>query len=288
MRDVRDWWLEKARGLPVGQSSKLHHLYDPPYKSKSVLVYNTELGYGAKCFRRGTSDWVFKERISLDKLAQEAIESASSDMPDDMMPFYPTVNNRETQISNWYLLKRGVDPYIVQQHGAFISKSRMRLLYKCKDIDGTVGYLGRDITERNNAKVVTYMHKGKRLKHAVYGSGSVTVLVEDVNSAIKVYEAVKRANLPVEVVSLNGTSGSDKLSLHLLDHTVIIWLDGDSAGQRGALKLYKDLTPLANSVKVVHSERDPKEFGYEEIGELLVAILNDDQGIKSWDINNFL
>lgn len=291
MREVRDWWLPLAKALRVGSSSKILHLYDTPYKSKSVLIYNTDLGYGAKCFRRGTSDWVFKEHLSLEALANEAVESGKDDLPNDLEVYTPTNTDRVTQLANWYLLKRGLDPMMVYNYNTYLSKSRLRLVYRCVGVDGVVGYIGRDITEKHHAKVVTYMHNSKRLKHAVFSrptsSPSRSIIVEDVNSAIKLFDMCKRAGYNIEVVSLNGTSGSDQLSLHLMDKDVILWLDGDIAGERGAVKLFKDLTPLANSVKIIRGRLDPKEYDSDVVLDLIWEVTNDTQGIKSWVIADY-
>ncbi|MGL5260805.1 MAG: toprim domain-containing protein, partial [Bacteroides sp.] len=109
--------------------------------------------------------------------------------------------------------------------------------------------------------------------------GGGIVLVEDINSAVKVHEAVQRQQqqLANKVISLNGTSGSASLSLTLIDEDVIVWLDGDSAGQNASIKLIKDLTPLVRSIKVVVGQGDPKDYSYSEIQQILGSNV---EGIK--------
>lgn len=272
MYNVRDWWLKIAEGLPVGGTTKVAHIEDGTGKSDSVLIYNLVNGYGAKCYRRGTSDWVSKDSVNLAELAEALEVSAKSDLPVDMSKYSPSLNLPHHRLATSYLLKRNIDPECVD---AYVSKSRMRLIFCGVDTSGTFGYIGRDITEKHKAKVVNYQTDKGRIQNLVLKTGlsnSTVVLTEDILSATKIQYVAKRYGLPLgAVISLNGTKGSDSLSLHLMDKDVLIWLDGDSAGVQGSIKLYRDLQSIAKSVKIVQGDGDPKDYNYQDIQDIVTT-----------------
>lgn len=275
MREYREWWLNLARGIPVGQKIKVKHPQDGAGKVESVSVGNNATCYWVKCYRRGQSDAVFKDAVNLAEITKAQEVSAKSDLPNDLEPFDPT-GNWIHQMAVDYLLKRNLDPTPVA-YGGFISPSRMRLIYKAVDTRGNIGYIGRDITEAHRAKAVNYYYEGTRLINSVLDTGNAgaVILVEDINSMFKVGLALNPERyleaVGSKVISLNGTSGSASLTLTCADEDVVIWLDGDEAGERGALKLFKELQLLSKSVKIVVGEGDPKDYTYQEIQDILWA-----------------
>lgn len=88
------------------------------------------------------------------------------------------------------------------------------------------------------------------------------VLVEDPISCIRVGNFIR-------TIALLGTSCKANLKQYLRNKNVIIWLDGDIAGIQGTLKLTKELAGLCNSVDVVNTNKDPKEYADEEIKKIL-------------------
>lgn len=277
MRDFREWWLRQAQGLAVGQRTKVRHPQDGLDKTESVSIGHNETCYWAKCYRRGESDAVFKDVVNLTELAEAQLVSAKSDLPEDLEIYNP-VGDWIHRMATDYLLKRNVDPAIVEGD-TYISPSRMRLVFKETDTSGFTGYIGRDITEKHKAKAVNYYTDGGRLKNVVlsaFSSGAI-VLVEDILSAEKVRSAVSPIRYPAgglasQAISLNGTTGSASLTLACVDQDVVIWLDGDEAGVNGAIKLIKDLRLLSKSVKIVVGDKDPKEYTYTEIQEILWVV----------------
>lgn len=270
MYNVREWWLKIAEGLPVGGTTKVAHIEDGTGKSDSVLIYNLVNGYGAKCYRRGTSDWVSKDSVNLVELAEALEISAKCDLPEDMGKYLPSLNLPYQSLASSYLLKRNIDPESID---AYVSQSRMRLIFYGVDTSGTFGYIGRDITEKHKAKVVNYQTSKGRIQNLVLNislSFNTVVLTEDILSATKIQYVARRYGLPLgEVISLNGTKGSDSLSLYLMDKDVLIWLDGDSAGVQGSVKLYRDLQSIAKSVKIIQGEGDPKDYSYQDIQDIV-------------------
>lgn len=288
-----EWWQLIAEGLPVGSSRKVTHPEDVRLgKSPSVLIYNTVTGYGWKCFRRGEHGWKGKDYINLQEVMVGIDQTIRDDLPTDMEPYNPLQGDALTELANRYLLKRGLDPQIVVGANSYLSKERGRLILKCQDTRGNTGYLGRDITEKHQAKSITYTHERQQLANCVLPvrEGNTYVIVEDINSAMKIQEAIRRdpQQLANCVISLNGTSGCTSLSLYLLDANVIVWLDGDEAGRRGAFKLSKDLTPIVSYLRIVQGEGDPKDYTYTEIQKILKYHSNDTRKDKLINIQEVL
>ncbi len=88
-------------------------------------------------------------------------------------------------------------------------------------------------------------------------------IVEDALSAIRVSQLM-------DVVSLGGTnSSSTRLSQIILQYSsVVLWLDGDRAGQIAAQKFIKQFK-LLRPITQVRTKKDPKLFSAKEMEGLL-------------------
>jgi hypothetical protein len=91
------------------------------------------------------------------------------------------------------------------------------------------------------------------------------VLVEDVLSAIKVNRAA-----PVVAIAMLGTGSKRivKFLKELKPRKVILWLDGDQAGQSGSIKLFRQLNKFFTVEQILTNE-DPKEYSNSQIEELI-------------------
>lgn len=89
------------------------------------------------------------------------------------------------------------------------------------------------------------------------------VLVEDILSCVRVSEFQS-------CMSLCGTQIKNDKQYYTLQKykNVILWLDGDIAGIRGAEKIKRDFK-LYKNVRVITTKRDPKEFPSQEIKNIL-------------------
>lgn len=94
------------------------------------------------------------------------------------------------------------------------------------------------------------------------------IIVEDIISCIRVNEFQ-------DCIALCGTSLSEKKKEELLKiikktkyQNVILWLDGDQAGRKGAEKLRKELKSYID-IRIIRTKKDPKCFSSKEIKEIL-------------------
>ncbi len=89
---------------------------------------------------------------------------------------------------------------------------------------------------------------------------STVMLVEDVVSAYKCAKA------GINVLPLLGTTlRPHHLSLVKGYDRVIIYMDNDTAGQKAAVNIYKELSPYTNDLDVIYDTKQPKEHLVEEL-----------------------
>jgi 5S rRNA maturation endonuclease (ribonuclease M5) len=120
----------------------------------------------------------------------------------------------------------------------------------------------RSLDKNQKAKWLRVGEKGI-LAHYRNSSERKVVLTEDIVSAIRVADFSN-------VICLGGTSAKkDQIAplLNLYDE-IIIWLDGDVAGQRGAEKIRNQLK-LTKKIRIVYTAKDPKAHTTDEIKKIL-------------------
>lgn len=136
---------------------------------------------------------------------------------------------------------------------------------------GTNNFMVKQLNiSTNYAKVIN--SKGSRWFDLLRDSSDYLVIVEDALSAIKVFESGFSA------LSLLGTSLKKETYSFLINYLkynkwlkhIIIWLDGDEAGQEGARKLKQQLS-IYGSVKNIVTAKDPKELSFNEIARRIYA-----------------
>lgn len=88
------------------------------------------------------------------------------------------------------------------------------------------------------------------------------VVVEDVISAIKVTRVVTATPLFGAHLSL-----AKAIRLSQIYKNLVLWLDHDKTGDM--LKFKEEYTTLFNSIKIISTKQDPKEFTTEQIKELI-------------------
>lgn len=88
------------------------------------------------------------------------------------------------------------------------------------------------------------------------------VLVEDIVSCIRVSEFNS-------CLSLCGThvKNDKQLQLTMKYKKLILWLDGDIAGIKGAEKIKRDFK-LYKDIKIISTKKDPKEFSPKELKDI--------------------
>lgn len=99
--------------------------------------------------------------------------------------------------------------------------------------------------------------------YGLRGDRAPCVVVEDVLSAIRVYEAGYSS------MAVLGTTISLWAATTLARSSVIGWFDGDKAGRDGYVKLRKALGPFGIEPKRVQTERDPKTYSRRAITQYI-------------------
>ena len=134
-----------------------------------------------------------------------------------------------------------------------------------------------DIDNRLWLKVATGLWQGrgfgeaaKKMKYYTVGDiNSSEVFVRNTRSTVMLVEdvvsAYKCAKAGINVLPLLGTT----LRLHHLFlikeyDRVIIYMDNDTAGQKAAVNIYRELSPYSNDIDVIH-DKQPKERPLEEL-----------------------
>ena len=115
---------------------------------------------------------------------------------------------------------------------------------------------------RDAAKKMKYYTVGDITASKVFVKNphSTVMLVEDVVSAYKCAKA------GINVLPLLGTTlRPHHLSLVKKYDRVIIYMDNDTAGQKAAVNIYKELSPYTNDLDVIYDMHQPKERHIESL-----------------------
>ena len=122
----------------------------------------------------------------------------------------------------------------------------------------------RSLNKDIKTKVLTYNpdHVKNLMKSFRKGDGTKTcVIVEDMVSAIVVSRVV-------DSVAFLGTAvNKEKVNrlLNFYHKDFIIWMDGDEPGIKASKRLCEVLSQVANVIKVIKTDKDPKYYGKKEI-----------------------
>lgn len=132
-----------------------------------------------------------------------------------------------------------------------------RVIIPSYEEDGTLAfYQARALDEDDGPKYYTIGNKEYLFwsrSGDPYPCKDSIVLVEDMLSAIRVGEFTQS-------VSLIGTSINEKQLLQIVKNyaIIIVWMDGDSAGQKAATKLMKKFSLVSSKVFNIVTRQDPK------------------------------
>ncbi len=270
MKHTRGDWLETAEGLPVG--AKIKTLCDFPEcigrETPSMLISHSENGYTKHCFRcNGHTFKPHGQRRIADlirhKREYEMIKSKVVALPKDYTLDIPT------KAMTWFL-QYGVSPELARDHAIGYSEYYDRIVLPVynDDYDNLDAVQLRSV---NNRKPKYLNPQGANVSRALFKVGEskgARVVVEDILSAIKVGKVVPTA-------SILGTTLTDERALRIAkeNHTVVLWLDSDKAGQKGTRKAAKKLQMLGVKVYKVETQTDPKTYNLSEIEDKLKRII---------------
>lgn len=264
-------WVHLAEGLQPGRRKRVDHDCGP---GRTLLIRSEPDGHHAYCFRCNEGGVAKAPAPSLAELAERGRRLRAGDAllhRDDApgrvllpVPAVPVVS-----FSSWpksaqvWLLKAGLGRAEIARLGAYYHPPSDRVVLPVLDSSGAVVYWqARALDGRQPKYMSPEADKAKVLPR--FGSAPFPTLTEDILSAFKV-------GLVGEGWAVMGTKVS-AFALRLLmarNVPVNVWLDPDPAGQRGAMKIIKQLRAYGIETRNIVSKRDPKLHNRDEIKEIL-------------------
>lgn len=243
-----------------------------------MKVQHKEDGYHAYCWRCGESGWIshpapsLAERIAkLNRERDEDIQARSVlDLP------VPQVSDPQQwpAPARVWLYKAGMSNDDIESLGFYWNPRLARVVMPLY-IEGRLMYWQARGFNSSRAK---YINPDVPKDHLVarFGTGKLLVLTEDILSAFKVGKVT-------EAWSIMGTSASDAVLNKIVadGRPVVVALDPDAAGRKGASKIRKALALLGVDVRIVHMQKDPKLLPIKEIAHALgIFKMADDHGVR--------
>ena len=235
--------------------------------TQDMIVSSKPEGLSAYCFRCGLVGFrphgkmTLQERTELLERTQEYERQLQKKgplkLPDDFSLDIPV------QYMSW-LSKASITELQRRQYRIGWSHGLHRIVIPVCDRDGTLLYWQARSVLPSAPK---YINPSVDKNGLVFWAGDhrqkdTLVVTEDILSAIRVSEALPAA-------SLLGCKMSDAQALQLGRYSrVLIWLDPDEAGIKGALHARSKLG-LLTDVEIVRSDKDPKNLSRREVARVL-------------------
>ena len=249
-------WLEQAQALPLGRSKRVQHCNH----NTTMKITHDEDGYHAYCFR--CSEGGFKghgvQRIR-DVFAEKEFEYARQPtLPADFTLDVPA------SAAVWYY-SYGISASLAREYSIGYSRRLDRVVIPVYVAGALEVVQARAVRKGMQPKYLNQAgnKKGDILFRSHDTEGESVCITEDILSCIRVGEVMP-------CVCCMGTSLSLQQQAQLIQYsTILVWLDNDPAGWKGARKMYKALRPVVPDVRVIQSEHDPKLYTNEQIKEML-------------------
>jgi hypothetical protein len=257
VKHIQKTWLEVAKSLQQGRKIRMTCCG----ADNSLLVNHSEKGYSCHCFRCGNNEWHGHGLRSIDtiqrhKREREACMYKQVQLPDDYTLTIPD------KLAVWFY-QYGISAPLARSYGIGYSPSLDRVVLPVFESGTLTAVQMRTIDPARKPKYLN--PTGPGVSGAIFESDlrptkGVTVLVEDILSAIKVGKVH-------HATSILGTNMTDvrAAKINSKNHTVLIWLDSDKAGREGARDAEKQLLLLGVRVIRICTPLDPKLYTLEEI-----------------------
>lgn len=262
MKHLQGDWLEIAKRLPQGQKVRTK-CSDNCAGDNSQLISHTEKGYHRYCFRCKTSDFTGHGLRRIEVIERHKKERAIKrdkrvELPDDYTLDVPS------RAAIWYY-KYGISAELAREYGIGYTEELDRVVLPVISDDELIAVQMRAVDPWRKPKYLNPI--GPKVSSAVFMSApatGVTVVVEDILSAIK----VGRVH---HATSILGTNMTDARALKIasLNHTALLWLDGDRAGVKGLVPAERQLAMLGVDVRRIRTPDDPKTYSLEDIRSII-------------------
>lgn len=246
---------EAGQNLTVGQRIRLEHSCGD---GRTLIVSRDNKGVSAYCFRCHAKGWIPDERSLAERIqalsqAQEWDQVAADSLELPGPGKFDTWDWPDEALL--WLFKAGFSRDEIKALGLYWNPRMQRVILPVRNMDGKVIYWQGRGFDKDRPKAINPTVNREGLV-AQYGSGTDCVaLTEDILSAAKV-GGVEGAS----AWALLGTvlSYSTALSLAELGRPVLLMLDDDPAGRRGAAEAAKTLNLLGVRNHQVYFGKDPK------------------------------
>ena len=250
-------WLQACKRLAVGQTARFRCCGRTP----AAVLYNKPEAWQMYCHRCKES---LSERKQYVSLVQPEVLPRVLPAPAQLIQIHQTGAELQAQLYG-FLVSKGIMP---EMAGAvYYSEQLKRLVWDLQN--GT--YLARALHSYQAPKWVmlgqpAQYAAAQPLQHPT----EQVVLTEDWLSALKIqWVSKKYSSVPVTAVSLLGTrlSLALKASLIQMNKTVLLMLDGDSAGYAGRDTIQRTLKPFLQTRSHTIDGLDPKDMTCQQILE---------------------
>ena len=249
-------WLDKAKAVPLGQSRRVRHGFEP---DAAMTVYNEAGKWSAYCWRCHAGGWVRKDLVQL----VAAPVAAPSRDPGQMQVIQPG-SALYSQIIV-LLQQKNVSLPVISFGRPLYSPRDQRLVLTTDD-----GQIGRAMRPGQFPKWNSYRDRGYMRGGPGDFSGADVVVTEDYFSALKIGHYVPDV-LPVASL---GTRLRPALLARLLDaKSVTVLYDGDAAGEHGWAPARRKLALVGVPCRRLSPPPglDPKDLRPDQLVEILNA-----------------
>lgn len=258
----REDWYSTARSLPVHGKTRVRHGNE---RRHNLVIGHEPDHYWAYCQACHESGRVDKDHV-LVLGTQAPKESTDLSLPRDMLALRKCEQFVQHSIAR-FLASKNMDALYLPE--LFYSEQRKRLL-----VQTPAGWLGRDLTGSSNQKWLSYnsgcMYLGEPAEH--------TIVVEDAFSWYKVTHSLSSsvALRGASVCALLGTSIRPSLMQRLVKRAKSLhaFLDGDKAGQRGAIECARRCKTFGVQALAATAPdgMDPKDMRLKDIRDHCEAV----------------
>lgn len=256
-------WQHYADAVPEGQKRRFDHDCGG---GRTLLVARESSGVSAFCFRCNDKGWmpppvepwgVRLARLAAGRKADDVLQSIRG-LPE---PAIYDVDRWPVDGRLW-LLRHGIGRVEAADLGVFFHEPTRRLVLPVMRDGRPVFWQARSTDGREPKYLAPEVTRGAVVPQ--YGKADQIVLTEDILSAYKV-------GLVSEGWSLMGTALGEGHVAQLLARNlpVVMWLDGDAAGDKGSTKGIPLLRSVGLKVRRVRTPLDPKAYSREQIKEIL-------------------
>jgi len=253
-------WLTVAESLVPGGRTRTVCSFGCREGDQSQLISHNEKGYHAFCFRCNESAFEGHGMMSIARIQKLRTIKASPDgevkLPTDYTLDVPSRH------AVWYY-KYGIGDSLAREYRIGWSDELQRIIIPVYQGDFLVAVQMRAVLTGHTPKYLNL--GGKSIGGCMFYSQPIkpseTIIVtEDIMSAIKVGRVFN-------AVSIMGTTMTPARAMTLcsLTNKVIIWLDGDAAGIKGARRAEKQLGLYGIEARVIRTPKDPKDYSLQEI-----------------------